>query len=72
MAGQHVLDAAEEALLQRRAGADHARAVEYGRQQHRALPRADVDELGDLVDLTGYPVIDVKAGGSIDSDRSRA
>ena len=27
---------------------------------------ADVLSVGDLVDLTGYPVIDVKAGGSID------
>jgi glyoxylase-like metal-dependent hydrolase (beta-lactamase superfamily II) len=28
---------------------------------------ADVVAVGDLVDLTGYPMIDVKAGGSIDA-----
>ena len=38
LAGQHLLDAAEEALFQRRARADHARARDHRRQQRRALP----------------------------------
>ena len=39
LARQHLLDRAEAALLQRRAGRDHASSGELRRQQHRPVPQ---------------------------------
>ena len=73
LARQHLLDAAEEALFQRRAGASSCTcpATTDGNSIVH-FRTADVISVGDLVDLTAYPVIDVKAGGSDDTVLSTA
>ena len=65
VAGQHLRDRSEAVLLQRRAGGHDELSGNTDGNTIVFFRKSDVISTGDLIDLTRYPLIDLKAGGSI-------